>query len=103
MPFNDPPWHPMNNPVDKKHIGKLLEELGEAISASSRCLIQGVDEKEPTTGEVNRQWLRKELVDVLVNIELCDNHFNLQIWDDPEMITRYAYKLTGLRSWHKSA
>lgn len=64
------PWIPMSKPIDIKHLGKLAEELGEASSAVARCLIQGIDESEPVTGKLNRQWLEDELADVCANIQL---------------------------------
>jgi hypothetical protein len=47
-PTSDPnPWIPIQNPLDLKHLGKLIEELNEAGSATARCIIQGIDEVEP--------------------------------------------------------
>lgn len=100
MIFNDPPWHPINNPVDIKHLGKLQEELGELQSAIARCLIQGLDEVEPTSKKVNRTWLMEELVDVVVNIDLVIEHFELPM---NEYEQRYFYKRDLLSRWHKSA
>src|ERR1039458_1231647 len=71
------PWYPMSRPIDLKHMGKLGEELGEAQSAVSRCIIQGIDECEPITKKLNRTWLEDELADVLANIELVTRHFDL--------------------------
>ena len=62
------PWHPMSDAVDLKHLGKLAEELSEAGAAVARCIIQGIDEKEPVTGKINREWLQDELADVIANI-----------------------------------
>ena len=71
------PWVPMTRPIDLKHLGKLAEELGELQSAVARCLIQGIDEVEPVTGKVNREWLREEIADVQAGILLAIEHFNL--------------------------
>ncbi len=91
------PWRPMSRPIDLKHLGKLAEELGEASSAASRCVIQGIDEREPVTGKPNRQWLQDELADVLANIELVVAHFGL----DVEAIrARAERKKVHLRGWH---
>jgi hypothetical protein len=92
------PWHPMTVAVDLKHLGKLGEELNECGSAASRCIIQGIDEAEPATGEVNRAWLEKEMADVIANIELCVEHFGLTI--SPERITM---KKAHLSRWHTFA
>lgn len=97
--WKDPsPWVPMTVPVDQKHIGKLLEELGEATAAASRCFIQGVDEVEPSTKKPNREWLENELADVIANIQLCIEHFGL---DGERMGDRAAFKKTHLRAWHQ--
>jgi len=90
------PWHPMTNPVDLAHIGKLLEELNECGSAAARCQIQGIDESEPETGELNRAWLKKEIADVIANIELVEERFNLGRLTD-----RVEAKKKHLRNWHK--
>lgn len=91
------PWRPMSKPIDQKHIGKLIEELGEATSAAARCLIQGIDEKEPITHKLNRDWLSEELADVLANIDLVVEHFGL---DRTRMAVRVDRKKTHLRGWH---
>ncbi len=98
--FNDPPWHPMSDPVDLKHIGKLLEELGEAASAAARCMIQGIDGAEPTSGKINREWLEEELADVGANMGLCIERFGL---DETRMSERTRRKRAQLRIWHDEA
>lgn len=92
------PWVPMTVPIDKKHIGKLLEELGEAVAAASRCLIQGINEKEPVTHKPNKEWLEDELADVLANITLCQIHFKL---DEQRMAIRQIKKMQHLSNWHR--
>lgn len=94
------PWHPMTHPVDLKHLGKLGEELGEAQSVVCRCIIQGVDEREPVTGKLNREWLEEELADVLAGIALTAAHFGL---DTDRMDRRVKRKVAQLQSWHKMA
>lgn len=96
---DDPnPWIPMNKPIDLKHLGKLLEELGEATSAVSRCLIQGIDEYEPETNKQNREWLEDELADVMANINLVTLHFEL---DEDRMNRRMEKKALHLKKWHE--
>ena len=92
------PWHPMRDPADIRHLGKLLEELGECTAAVSRCLIQGIDEHEPVTGKPNRQWLREELADVLANVRLVANRFFVEELDMIEV--RAAKKQQQLQKWH---
>jgi hypothetical protein len=91
------PWRPMSNPLDLKHLGKLIEELNEAGSAASRCLIQGIDEREPITGKLNREWLEDELADVMANIDLVVARFGL---DRLRMMDRAGRKKTHLKGWH---
>ncbi len=92
------PWVPMKSAVDKKHIGKLLEELGEGTAAASRCLIQGISAKEPITGKLNKEWLEDKLADIIANIELNVEHFKL---NKKRMGQRVATKKRSLRIWHQ--
>ena len=94
------PWQPMSDPVDIKHLGKLGEETNELGAAVSRCLIQGIDEAEPVTGKVNREWLEDEIADVVANIELCIERFGLDI---KRISNRELAKRARLRKWHSGA
>lgn len=92
------PWQPMSVPKDLKHMGKLLEELGELSGAASRCLIQGLDAVEPVTLKLNRLWLEEEeIADVLANVDLVVSHFKLNSKFIHERITA---KRTRLKTWH---
>lgn len=71
------PWHPITDSVDLKHLGKLSEELGELQAAVARCIIQGIDEREPVTGKVNRDWLTEEIADVQANLDLVVKRFEI--------------------------
>ena len=57
------PWVPMSDPKAIKVIGKALEERGEVVAALARCLIQGIDAADPSTGKPNREWLEDEMAD----------------------------------------
>lgn len=94
------PWHPMDDPVDIKHIGKALEELGEAVSALARALIQGMDEAEPETGKINRDWVQDEFADVKTGIELITRRWDL---DRSHMSERQVRKTRHLQQWHNLA
>lgn len=94
------PWHPMSDPVDLKHIGKFLEELGECSAAASRCMIQGINECEPVTGKPNKDWLEDEIADVLANIELVITRFGL---NTDVIHARRKRKMDYLRQWHELA
>ena len=92
------PWRPIRDPLDLKHLGKLNEELNECGSAVARCIIQGMDEAEPTTGKVNRDWLMEEIADVRANLEVVEEHFNLDLG---KIMTRAFEKKLRLKTWHK--
>jgi NTP pyrophosphatase (non-canonical NTP hydrolase) len=92
------PWHPMTDPVAVKHLGKLSEEAGELCSAISRCIIQGIDEREPTTGKLNREWLEDEIADVLASVKLNISNFKL---DEDRVRQRMSRKMQHLQQWHK--
>lgn len=94
------PWTPMSRPIDLKHLGKLAEELNEAGAAVARCLIQGIDEREPVSGKLNREWLEDELADVMANMVLVRRHFDL---DGARMNERADRKIEALRAWHEMA
>ena len=92
------PWHPISDPVDLKHLGKLAEECGELTQAICRCIIQGMDEHEPDSLKPNRKWLQEEMSDVAANMELVLEHFGFTL--DRERITQ---KKIRLRQWHGMA
>lgn len=72
------PWVPLTDPKLLKPLGKLLEELGEATSAASRCLIQGFEGTNPETGQGNLAWLENELADVAATICYLDDVLSTQ-------------------------
>lgn len=91
------PWIPETDPLALMHLGKLGEELAECGSAVSRCIIQGILEAEPSSGELNKDWLAKEIADVLANIAMVREFFGL---DSAAIEARVAFKVAYLRQWH---
>lgn len=91
------PWVPMTNLLDLKHLGKLGEECGELSAAVSRCIIQGINAAEPVTGKINRAWLEDEIADVLNNMNLVLEHFDLNA---EKIRARVKRKRRLLRIWH---
>lgn len=71
------PWVPETEPRKVKSMGKALEELGECQSAIARCLIQGLDAREPVTGKPNREWLEEEIADARAMLSELVHEFNL--------------------------
>jgi len=99
MPLN--PWHPEKDANALKHLGKLAEESSELTSACARCIIQGIDEREPVTGKLNRDWLRDEIADVLANIHLVRVRFGMFSDADAHAINERAErKISHLARWH---
>lgn len=94
------PWHPISDPVTLKHFGKLAEEVNELGSIIARCIIQGVNEANPETGQINKFALENELADVLAGYQLITEHLNL---DRERMVNRANYKAKRLREWHRMA
>lgn len=90
------PWKPISDATDLKHLGKLLEELGECAAAASRCVIQGIDAAEPTTGKLNRVWLEDELADVAACLAPVINHFRL---NSTRINERMAQKIKLFNEW----
>ena len=71
--------------------------LGIATAAVSRCIIQGINECEPVTGKLNRDWLREALTRVSEAIVPMVMIFDL---DDAAMVRRVAKKTSHQRQWH---
>ena len=94
------PWHPITEPVLLKHLGKLAEEVNELGAIVARIIIQGVDECNPDTGELNRHALESEMADVLANCQLVGEHLGLNI---DRVTERAKKKLAKLQAWHRMA
>jgi NTP pyrophosphatase (non-canonical NTP hydrolase) len=92
------PWQPETNKVNLAVLGKLLEELGELTAIVSRCIIQGIDEQEPTTKISNKVALQNELADVEAGLFVATIHFNL---DYQTIAIRRARKIEHKLEWHK--
>lgn len=94
------PWHPMTDAKSVKILGKLMEELGELQAAVARCLIQGIEEKEPVTGKPNKEWLTEEIADVKAQILHTMIQFDLNTAEIHKRQER-KFNLTG--NWHRMA
>lgn len=91
-------WWPETDPVRLKVLGKLGEELAEGGAAVARCIIQGIDEVEPTTGKINRHWLEDEIADIEANIEHAKKTFRL---DRDRITARTGRKFEYIARWIK--
>jgi NTP pyrophosphatase (non-canonical NTP hydrolase) len=81
-------WIPMTDLQALAALGKLAEECGELSAIIARCIIHGIEEKDPETGEVNAIALKKEIADVQGLSKLVVRHFGM----DPAAIAERAEK-----------
>ena len=86
-------WIPITDKYTLAVLGKAGEEICEGGSAIFRCIIQGINEKEPVTGKVNRHWLEDEIADIRAML----NHVEIRLGLDMERIgqrqkAKFRYK-----------
>ena len=89
-------WIPITDLQTLAALGKLQEELGELTAIIGRCIIQGINEKDPETGEVNRDNLQKEIADVQGISFLVSEHLGLDLY---QIGVRAEKKLRMKRDW----
>ena len=92
------PWKPITDPIMLATLGKTLEELGELTAAISRCIIQGVEEKEPVTGKPNLEWLAEEIADVIATLELTMERTGIT---RDQIMPRVDNKVARLVEWRQ--
>jgi NTP pyrophosphatase (non-canonical NTP hydrolase) len=91
-------WIPIKNELHLRRFGKLGEELGELQAVVSRCIIQGIDEVDPSTGTINRIRLHDEISDVLAQIHCTIETFGLS---HDYISDRKERKITYMAQWDK--
>lgn len=62
-------WVPTTDLMMLRRMGKLQEELSELGGVAARCIIQGIDEVDPGSGDVNRLRLEQEIADVYAQLD----------------------------------
>jgi len=75
----------------------LVRALGDCIAATSRCLIQGIEECEPVTKKPNLEWLSESIGGVQA---LCDDMIAEQSMSRSAIAARIERKKKHLRMWH---
>ena len=81
-----------------RRFGKTLEELGELQAVVARCIIQGIDEVDPSSQKTNRLRLEEEIADVYAQLFLLEERFNL----DTEFIAeRMMHKTDQMYEWDR--
>lgn len=91
-------WHVETDPFRKRRLGKALEELSELSNVLARCLIQGVDEIDPSSGEVNRLRMQKEVADVYTQLACLCTAFDL---DNDKIMERIWDKTDSMKKWEE--
>jgi hypothetical protein len=89
------PWQPEQNRFRLAVLGKLAEESGELSARAARCIIHGLDERDPDTGRLNRDELAREVADMLACLEILRETLSVVPND-----ARIASKANGFRHWH---
>lgn len=90
------PWVPTTNLKELRRLGKTGEEANELGGVCSRAIIQGLLGVDPASGKTNRLRLMEEMADVLAQIELTIEAFDL----DARMIFgRVARKRREMCEW----
>lgn len=98
-------WIPTTDRMMLRRFGKLTEEAGELIAVTGRCVCQGIDEIDPSTGLTNRRRLEKEIADVYTQLDLAIDMLQLDasfIWirrgEKREAMYRWEQLSTGENS-----
>lgn len=89
-------WTPTTNLMMLRRMGKLIEELNELSVVAARCIIQGIDEVDPSSGKVNRLRLEHELADVLAQCMVTVQNLKLNA---DAIDTRAADKIHQMAEW----
>jgi hypothetical protein len=74
-------------------LGKLAEEAGELAARAARCIIHGLNERDPDSRRTNRVELEREMSDVLAAIVAMEI---VNVHADPDRADR---KLDGFQRW----
>lgn len=89
-------WYVETDSQRLRRFGKTLEELGELQAVVARCIIQGIDEIDPSSGKVNRKRLEEEIADVDAQLGLLVYSFNL---DQQYIHARSNDKVDQMHTW----
>lgn len=76
----------------------LICSLGRCGAAVSRCIIQGIDGAEPSTGRVNRDWLIEEMCGLGRIVDAFVADFDLEA---AKIKHRMEFKREHLLRWHQ--
>lgn len=89
-------WAAESNALFVRRLGKTGEECGELSAVVTRCIIQGVDGVDPSSGKTNRERLFDELADVQAQIDCCVETFAIDIF---AFESRVLFKRERMGEW----
>lgn len=92
-------WEPITDKHNLAVLGKLGEEVCELGSALFRCIIQGLDEREPKTHKINRQWVVEEIADVEALLAIAKRRLAL---DEAAIAERRERKIGFKEPWFEA-
>lgn len=92
------PWYVEVDAARLRRFGKTLEELGELQAVVARCIIQGIDEVDPSSGKLNHDRLEEEIADVYAQTTLMIKEFGL---DARFIETRALDKMDQMHTWER--
>lgn len=93
------PWFPEPDTLTHQVLGKMAEECTELAKIAVRCMIQGIDQRDPGTGALNLDELFKEIADVEATISWF---FETVVSAWPVGYDRrQIQKLEGFRRWRQ--
>lgn len=90
------PWMPESNALIHQALGKAAEEAAELAGSLIRCMIQGLDEKEPVTGKPNQAALEDEIADLIATLRWLRD-----VADVNHSRERVERKLEGYKRWEQ--
>jgi NTP pyrophosphatase (non-canonical NTP hydrolase) len=92
------PWKPYTNTERALAVlGKSAEETAELNQILARCMIQNLESANPDTGKPNREALEEEIADVIAQIHLLIDEFDL---DRAKIMNRVHRKQAYQKSWY---
>lgn len=91
-------WTPTTNLLMLRRMGKMIEEMNELGQVASRCIIQGIDEVDPSSQRLNRDGLIEEIADVYAQLDETVAALSL---DDAAIQTRRAKKRILMQEWEE--
>lgn len=91
-------WHVEEDKYRLRRLGKALEENNELGAVLARCIIQGVDEIDPSSGKTNRQRMQEEIADVFTQLDLLIDCFELK---DVGLLERIRDKRDIMNKWEE--